>query len=177
MLVRRINFLGGPGVGKSVTASYIFSRLKTEGEEVELIQEFAKEWAYEKKTITEYDQLALYSTQLAREYRVLKSSNTVSVICESPTLLTIPYAIKYNFPCIDSLSKIEEQFESEYPSLNIFLDRKDCPYKEEGRYENLKMAKKMDNMIENYLTTKNIIYFSVPYNEQEEIYALIKDYF
>lgn len=175
-MIRRINFLGGPGVGKSSVSAFLFSKLKRQGVEIELIQEYAKEWAYEKRDINEYDQLALFSTQLSREYRILKNSPTSLVICESPTILTIPYAKRYNFPCVESLWEIESMFEKEYPSINIFLKRNDCPYNEMGRYEDHKMAKRMDNLILDFLKKYLVVYFEIDYNDYDEVYNIVNGF-
>jgi len=41
----RINFFGGPGVGKSTLAAQLFGWLKAENFDAELVQEFVKTWA------------------------------------------------------------------------------------------------------------------------------------
>ena len=175
-MIRRISLLSGPCSGKSTVAADMYSRLKRQGYNIELVTEYAKDWAYEGRTINEYDQLELYSTQLAREYRVLKSNENVVIITDSPTLLAIPYAIRYNFPCIESLEIIEDQFEKEFPSINIFLERGNCPYTQAGRYEDHKRAKQMDNMIKNYLEVNLRSFIELPYDNYDEIYNIILDF-
>ena len=45
-MIRRINIYGGPGVGKSTLAASIFAFMKKRGDNVELVQEFVKQFAY-----------------------------------------------------------------------------------------------------------------------------------
>lgn len=45
-----INLFAGPGAGKSTTAARLFSTLKLRGKNAELVQEFAKGAAWEKRS-------------------------------------------------------------------------------------------------------------------------------
>lgn len=173
-MIRRINFYSGPCCGKSVLAANVFTDLKKQGKNIELIQEYAKELAYEKRKIQPYNQLQIFTEQLTREYRVLNSSEDVIVVSDSPILLNIPYAIKYNFKSWKALVSIAKDFEMEYPSLNFFLLREDCPYTQAGRFEDLNEAKDMDNKISHFLRENDVPFIMVQYNEVDLILERIK---
>jgi hypothetical protein len=88
------NLLGGPGVGKSTTATGVFSRLKREGVSVEYVNEFAKELVYEGTTALLENQLFVFGEQFRRQWRLL---NKVSyVITDSPLLLSAVYFKHWN---------------------------------------------------------------------------------
>ena len=51
-----INLYGGPGAGKSTSASDLFVILKERGVNAELAREYVKRWAWERRGISPYDQ-------------------------------------------------------------------------------------------------------------------------
>lgn len=50
MKTKYINVLGGPGVGKSTTAAYVFSEMKRMGLSVEYVPEVAKDFVWEDRS-------------------------------------------------------------------------------------------------------------------------------
>lgn len=176
MTIRRINFYSGPCCGKSVMAAYIFTELKKLNVNVELIQEAAKDWAYEKRSIKPYNQLQLFAEQTSREYRVLESDDSVIAITDSPINLGIIYAKKYLYQSWKSLVNIAKDFELEYPSLNFFLTRGDCIYSQVGRFENYEEAKQMDREIEFFLMDHQIPFIAIPYNQNVDILKKIIEF-
>lgn len=167
--MRRINFYGGPCVSKSTMAAEVFCELKKKNCNVELISEYAKELAYSQIKIKPYDQLKIFSEQVSREYRVLNSDPSVVTISDSPVPMSIVYARKYFFKSWKHLVSIARDFEMEFPSLNFFLEREDCPYSQIGRYENLEEAKQMDYEIEQFLREHNISFIRVKYNDKDTV--------
>lgn len=176
MLIRRINFYGGPCSGKSVAASYIFAKLKQKGYNIELIQEVAKEWVYEGKKITNYDQLSIFSNQLAREYRVLSSDEDIIIISDSPSMLSVPYMMKYGFRFCDEIIEITNGFELDYPSINFFLERKNCPFSNVGRFESYEESQIMDIKIRKFLIDQNISFIPVEYSDLSFIFRTILNF-
>jgi hypothetical protein len=174
MTIRRIGFYSGPCCGKSVISATVFTELKKIGVDVELIQEYAKDLAYEKRKIQPYHQLQIFSEQISREYRVLNSGDDIRIISDSPICLNIPYAIRYGFPSWKSLVYIAKDFEMNFPSVNFFLERSDCPYSQSGRYENFDEAIMMDKLIKQFLDENNIHYISVRYNDIDNILNHLK---
>ena len=166
MATRRINIFGGPGCGKSTVAASIFSRLKAEGHEIELVDEYVKSWAYEKREICSFDQAYLFMQQLRKEYLVLRHS-AGCIVTDSPLVLSICYAKKYGFKRWECLQNIADDFEEEYPSINVILDREGCEYKQEGRYEDYKQALAMDGMISDYIYNCGINHCKIPFNDHD----------
>ena len=84
-----INLCGAPGAGKSTGASYIFSKLKMQGVNAELITEFAKDKTWENnKTALENQTYALGK----QYYNITRCKDQVDVIItDSPILLSIFY--------------------------------------------------------------------------------------
>jgi hypothetical protein len=175
-MIRRINFYSGPCCGKSVMAASTFTELKKRNINVELIQEYAKDLAYEGRKIQPYHQLQIFTEQVTREYRVLQSSPEVVVISDSPILLNIPYAIRYGFTSWRSLVSIAKDFELSYPSINFFINREDCPYAQVGRYEKLDEAIGMDMAIEQFLKENQVPYVSIGYKEHERVVKMMEHY-
>ena len=97
------------------------------------------------------------------------------IITDSPIVMTICYAKKYNFKRCESLQDIANDFEEEYPSINIILDRKNCKYKHTGRYESHRQAIEMDNLISNYVDELSLKRVIVPYNNYILIYKWIME--
>ncbi len=51
-----INLYGGPGAGKSTSAAYLYYLLKCQQENVELVREYVKKWAWENRPCGVYDE-------------------------------------------------------------------------------------------------------------------------
>ena len=167
----RINFFGGPGAGKSTSASWLFSELKKRNKSVEYVSEYVKFWAYSQRKIHQYDQIYLFGKQMQSEYKYLVHGvkNTVT---DSPILLAAVYA-EINGACgiAEHLASICEMYDADYPSLNIYLKRGDKGYDESGRYQTTAQALEADALIleylEKYYTRDQIL--KVDYNDQNTI--------
>ena len=153
----RINIFGGPCSGKSTVAAQIFCRLKTEGHEVELVQEYVKDWAYEQRQPKGFDQLYFLAKQIRRESLLLESGVT-HIVTDSPVLMSCVYAFKYSTFPASNLVATCESFEATFPSLNILLDRGDLPYEARGRYQTHDEALEMDRRIRGILDGTSVQY-------------------
>jgi nicotinamide riboside kinase len=151
-MIKRINLFGGPGSSKSTTAAWLFSELKTRGKSVELVTEYVKSWAYDKKKVDEFDQIYLLGKQLHSEYRYLKAGVEVTAT-DSPVLLSGIYADIYykELKIAQDIYAIADKYEIKYPSLNIFLQRNDRPYDPKGRYQTREQAVEIDKVIRDIL--------------------------
>lgn len=142
-----INLFGGPGIGKSTLASYLFYKLKSEGYNTELVSEYAKELTWEENFDKLSDQLYVTAKQNRRLHRLEDKVDVVVTDC--PILLGINYAtpeyIGGTFvPMVYSL------FES-YDNINIVLNRTK-PYIAKGRTQSKDEAIKIDENIANILS-------------------------
>tara|TARA_B100000614_G_scaffold262909_1_gene300540 strand:+ start:101097 stop:101774 length:678 start_codon:yes stop_codon:yes gene_type:complete len=180
--IRRICLYGGPGTGKSTTASDLFAEFKrmcVDSEvdrQFELIQEFVKQWAWEGKSPKGFDQVFIFANQQQREEIPLRAG-VHHIFTDSPLFLGAAYARKYHSKTFNSLISLAELHEEEYPGLHIFLERGDRPYVGKGRYEDADKARRMDDYIRSlldlYVGSEN--YLTMPYNDRDQIVATIAD--
>ncbi len=154
--IRRINFIGGPGVGKSTISAFLYSQLKIKHASVELAQEYIKGWAYEKRVVNSGDQTHIFSEQQRRELVPLRAG-VGAVISDSPLTLCAVYgkvSMPQDWELFLLLAKAHER---DFPSVNIFLDRDMAlPYQELGRYQTKEQALEMDKEILNTLSAFRI---------------------
>lgn len=157
--IRRINLFGGPGVGKSTIAAGLFYGFKNLISNniiqmnVEQVQEYVKNWAYEKKSIIGFDQVYTFAKQLHKEEILLRNGVDI-IITDSPLLLSAVYSKRYHSPGWEQLFEITKLFEQKYPSLDIVIDRNDKLYCQHGRYQNRSEAEIIDNEIVSFLSEK-----------------------
>lgn len=156
----RINIFGGPCSGKSTVAAQIFCHLKTGGHQIELVQEYVKDWAYEKREPKGFDQLYFLAKQIRRESLLLESG-VAHIVTDSPVLMSCVYAFKYSIFPASNLVATCEAFEATFPSTNIFLDRGELPYEARGRYQTHEEALEMDRRIKGILDATSTQYAMV----------------
>lgn len=147
-MIRRINFYAGPGAGKSTLAARTFAELKIRGYDVEHIPEYIKTWAHEGRFPTSYDQLYVFAKQLKAEDVILR--NVKTIITDSPLLMNTAYSRLYNFQCTQDLVRICQQFDRDFPALNLFIDRT-VDYENKGRYQSYEEALNFDKLLLNHL--------------------------
>ncbi len=137
-MIRRINLLGGAGSGKSALAGKLYGELKVRGLDIELCREGEiKHKAYAGERVEGWDQLAIFTEHLYEEYRYLKHCNYI--ITDAPVMLGAAYSKLFNVPYADELHKMACQYEKEYSSLNIWVQR-DHAYQQQGRFEKEEVA-------------------------------------
>lgn len=177
----RINFFGGPGSGKSTTAPWVFSMLKRDKASIELVTEYVKSWATQKRKVNEFDQIYLFGKQMQYEYRFL-NAGIKNIVTDSPVLLSSVYASVYfkDINVADDLEHMADEYEKKYPSINIFLDRGDKPYNPEGRYQTYEEAKEIDKLIlkvlEDKAQNKQLTYAIFPFSDPEAILKYVRDH-
>ena len=164
--------LGGPGSSKSTTAAWLFSELKRRHVSIELVTEFVKIFAYQGRKINKFDQVYLFGKQTNYEYRFL-CNGVKHIVTDSPTSLSAIYAARY-FPDIaEPLRKLNEEYEKDFPSLNIFLNRNDKPYDPAGRYQSYEEAKAIDLVIKEHFNQNEIKLFELDYEDRSGILNLV----
>lgn len=170
----RINLFAGPGAGKSVVASQIFSHFKIKGYNIELVNEYVKGWAYQKIVPQSFDQYYIFSKQLRSEDIILRTG-VKNIVTDSPILMQLAY-MKRNGENYSPLLQIAKDFESKYSCINILLERKDISYQQYGRYENEPQAIQMDIIIENILKETNSPYKKIKSLNLDEIFTFVSSY-
>lgn len=150
---------GGPGTGKSTTASLVFGSLKQDGHNVEMAHEYAKDLTWEQRTNALGCQEYIWGKQVWRERRL--QGQVEAVITDTSTLLSLVYGQ----PAPAFRDAVLEEYDRKW-TLNIFLRRDPTrPYNVRGRNQSATDATRMDRRIEAMLESSNIPYASVPLNK------------
>lgn len=137
-----INLFGGPGTGKSTGAAYIFSHLKMEGINCELVTEYAKDLVWQGSHHLLSDQNRLFSEQYHRLDR-LKGKVEIA-ITDSPLLLSLICGRIHNTLKPGQTNMITSCV-GEFDNENIFLIRVK-KYNPIGRSESEADARMVDEM-------------------------------
>lgn len=156
----RIALWGGPGSGKSRMAARLFADLKDLGvSPLELVKEAAKEWAWNNRQITPWDQWVLFGEQLRREYELLR--NDVNLITDCPIDLNYIYSRELNTACYGFIPTISSQLDSDFPYRYDFFIQRPKTYDPKGRFQTEKEAIILDKKIVAYLEREHPRYIHV----------------
>jgi len=158
-MIPRINFFGGPGVGKSTLAAKFFTRLKQRGHNVELVQEFVKEYVYTGRRVSRWDQVYTFGRQFGAELHVLEGG-VRQIVTDSPLLLQAIYARYNGCPSSEQLAEISLEFDKQYPSVNFFV-RREVPFKSVGRWGAEDEGRMLDQIITKELHQRDIDYYLI----------------
>jgi nicotinamide riboside kinase len=149
-----INLYGGPGTGKSTSAAYFYYLLKAAGENVELVREYVKDWAWEGRKISNYDQIYFLGKQVRRESMLYGKVDWI--VTDSPVMMNLYYAQRY---CpiglaegirASTLSFYRQGVEDGHKHIHVMLKR-NKPYASEGRYQTEAEAKEIDEGVHRVL--------------------------
>lgn len=155
-----INLFAEPAAGKSTGAAYIFSHLKMNGVNAELVPEYAKELAWEKRLPPHpVDSWYITAQQAHRLWR-LNGKVDVAVV-DSPILQALAYGDFHDF---DYKHYVMSLF-LKYENINYFVSRSK-PFKQEGRHVNENTAKKLSELIKHILINNNIPYRDIKGNKE-----------
>lgn len=172
-----INIFGGPGTGKSTTASGLFHKMKKKSYKVEYIQEYAKDLTFGKDFVKLSDQLLLLGEQHHRMFRL--KDQVDYIIHDSPFIMGMVYANEALFP-LHELEMLMIALYDRYNHINIFLKRNTdkYTYQEYGRNQTLNEAQQKDYEIMKILKKHNLPYYEVQLgkNSVKEIHKIIKDH-
>lgn len=168
-----INFFGGPGTGKSTAAASLFTRMKKQRINVELVTEVAKDFVWEERNKT----LEIQPYVTIKQYRnLVRLKDRVDyVVTDSPILLGIMYAEKYTPYLPDSYFELIKDLHNQLlqPARNIMISRT-LQYDTVGRYQSEEEAKLIDDDIKRMFDRYDIIYETL---SPEELGSLSTDYF
>ena len=176
-----INFMGGPGVGKSTQSSGLFTEMKKHHMDVELTFEFPKIIAWEENFSAVKDQFYITANQHRNISRLY--GKVEYIIVDSPIILGTIYKDIYNtvpeYPGMfydESFDEFLMSLFKKYVSLNIFLKRDDSSYNDKGRFQTLSESKIIDDKIKKKLIDNDIpfIEFEINNNTSSNIFEYIK---
>lgn len=149
-----INLYGGPGTGKSTSAAYLYYLLKKNGTNVELVREYVKDWAWEGRKISTYDQIYFLGKQVRRESMLYGKVDWI--VTDSPVMMNLYYAQRYCSLSLAegvrsaTLSFYRQAAEDGNKHLHIMLHR-NKPYLSEGRYQTEEEAREIDTGVKRLL--------------------------
>lgn len=150
-----INVFGGPGAGKSTTASGLFYEMKKHWISAEYIQEYAKELVWSNSAHMLSEQNYIFAEQ---EHRLNRLRQKVDIaIADSPLLLSSFYAPEA-YP--NSFHQSVFDFFHTYDNLNIFVERSH-EYSLQGRIQNEQEADFVAAEMINYLSKNSIPFVSI----------------
>ena len=139
-----VNLFGGPGTGKSTGAAYVFSMLKMQGINCELVTEFAKDKTWEHNMTALGNQAYVFGKQ---SYRMSRCINQVDVIItDSPLLLSLIY----NSNLGQTFNNMVLEIFNSYNNLNFLLTRTK-PYNPIGRNQTEKESDDLSHSIKSML--------------------------
>lgn len=170
-----IDLYGGPGTGKSTSAAFLYYLMKDAGLSVELVREYVKDWAWEKRHVSNYDQFYLFGKQIRRESMLYEKVDYI--VTDSPVFQGLYYTERFCAPHvvagIDAATRsFYKQAEADgHRHYHVFLQRSK-PYNPEGRYQSLDEAREIDEGIKALLDRHNIIHFDCG-TGQEELKGLL----
>lgn len=172
-----VNFIGGPGCGKSSMAANIFAELKWNKIDCELCTEFAKDLIWDSRHETFKDELYILAKQ---NHRLFRCNGKVDVIVtDRPLIMSVVYndfygnreLIGWNSAYRDIVIETFNQYEN----LNIILKRVK-PFNPNGRNEDESQAKDLDRRFTKFMDVNGIPYHTFDGDETsvDAIIALIK---
>lgn len=163
-----VNFYGGPGTGKSTSAAFLFYFFKSLGKRAELVREYVKDWAWEGRKISVYDQLYFFGKQVRKESLVYGKVDYL--VTDSPVMLGVLYARDYTPPVVATAVELAtvafyRQAENDgHKHVHVFLERSKR-YDPEGRFQTEEQAKDIDARLMKLLDELRIPYVTCPTDE------------
>lgn len=155
-----INVYGGPSAGKSTSAAYLYYLLKVAGENVELVREYVKDWAWDNRKFSAYDEIYFLGKQVRHESMLFGKVDYI--VTDAPVYMTAYYASIYCSPTLAKGVKAEAQAfyqqvaEDGHQHLHIMLNRI-RPYVQEGRYQSESQAHAVDDGVGDMLSNLGIM--------------------
>ena len=163
-----VNLFGGPGTGKSTLMARIFSELKVQGYDCEMVTEFAKDLVWEKRNETFKDELYIFAKQNHRLFRV--NGKVDIIVTDRPLLLTNAYNQDDKELCSLCLKTFNQ-----YNNLNFLLKRQTV-YQENGRNQSEEEAMEIDKITQDLLKSNRINHYIVNNNDLVDIIKIIKSH-
>jgi nicotinamide riboside kinase len=142
-----IGLLGGPGCGKSTLAAALYANLKQQGLTVELVREYAKNWAWRGEAVRIWDEPYLFTKQLRAESTLYGKVDYI--VTDRPLGMSIVYEEFYNPDCSLLRLMYDEilnmQCARDVVNLNLLVKRTK-KYVTAGRFETEDKARLLDEL-------------------------------
>lgn len=147
-----INLFGGPGSGKSTTATGVFSKLKQAGINVEYVSEYAKDKVWDRHEAIFDNQIYVFAKQHHKVFR-LKGQVDV-VITDSPLLLSLYYN-RDKTTVGKALDTLIMEAHQSFETMNVFLKRVKV-YNPKGRMQTENESRDIDTNLKTMLDIHEI---------------------
>lgn len=168
-----VNFMGGAGAGKSTQAAGLFYRLKTEGYDCELINEYAKFCTWEKNWTALDNQFMVSGQQSYKQDMLIGQVD--AIITDSPIILGLMY---YNETDESIRRPFTELLINKFKRNNnvVFYIERQKKYNPNGRNQTEDEAKEIDKKVLELLNNNGIPYTSIKGNPEglEQIVGIVK---
>lgn len=169
-----INFIAGPGVGKSVMTSLIFAKMKMKGYNAEIVPEYAKQlvWTEEYELLNNQYHISYYQNKLLKAL----DGKTDFIVTDGCLLHGLVYNMinPHNTSDKDKTKKAILDWFNSSNNINIYLERNDnIEYEQEGRLQNLEEAIHVDNLLKFQLFDNKIDYKKFKSSE-DKVHKIIK---
>lgn len=171
-----INLLGSPSAGKSTTAGKLFAYLKDLQLNAEFVSEYVKSWAWDKRTITPYDQFYFFGKEAHNQSHLFNKVDFI--ISDAPVLITAFYHLYYNHN--NSLREICKDFYDmaervdHVKVLNFLLPRKK-KYNSAGRYQTEEQSDEIAVYLRKFLDVECYPYVFVDCNDDERVDFILEE--
>lgn len=128
-----LNLFGEPCAGKTAAAHYITGCLKMLGIHAEYTGEYAKDCAWEHRSLTVADQIYIFAKQYHRMWVLAQSDETEVIVTDSPLLLSIHYNRDptVQVPLDDLVQACWAQFDNRC----YWLERSGFEFQADGRFQ------------------------------------------
>lgn len=139
-----IEFFGGPGSGKTTSATHCFSAFKRRGIECEFTREYAQEAIFAQQTYQLAHQVIVAANQY-RKYTELQDAGHKLVFSDSSILLSKIYGA--GSPKHDLLLPILDALHGDFEVIKVFVTRSDRPFSQRGRVHTEGQSRELDILI------------------------------
>lgn len=147
-----VNLFGAPGVSKSTGAAYIFSQLKMNNINCELVTEFAKDKVWEESKEVFNNQAYIFGKQY---FRISRLQDKVDVVITDCPLLLSAFYNKGEYPFDRHFDDFVLRVFNSYNNMNYFLLR-DKPYNPKGRFQTEEESNEVSKLLLEFLHNKKI---------------------
>lgn len=136
-----VNFFAGPGAGKTTCAWEVASELKKKGINCEYVPEYPKELVWEENYELLKDQKHIFKEQARRLSRLRGKAEVI--VTDSPILMNHIYGD-------NNSEEFTKQIDAEYHkyyNFNLFVQRDESYFEQEGRIHGLQESIALDHQI------------------------------
>jgi tRNA uridine 5-carbamoylmethylation protein Kti12 len=151
-----INFVAGPGAGKSTLAHTLFAHMKKKGYNVEFVHEYAKDLTWEERFNCLSDQLYVAAKQNRKLARL--KGKVDWVVTDTSLILGLMYMPD---DYLDGFKPLLIELFNSYNNLNVFVERTGI-YVDIGRNQSYQEAVEIDNRVKNLFKELGLPFVTVP---------------